>query len=522
MTAGRGHRAGRTGRVAGLLVVAALALAVPAALLPASGAVAATPLPRAERLVVVSMPGVSWRDVDQASMPTLDRFASGAAVGDLSTRIGRRGAEPVTAYLTMGAGTRSVDPVIDRGVALDGDEAYGLLDAHDLLLRRLGVVPEGIAYLGLGAARDANESSPYGAEVGLLGDLLEAAGVSRAVIANADEVEGVENDPPEEGAYRREAALALMGSDGRVPVGAVGRDLLEREPTAPFGRRMDPARVAEAFARVWPPAGERGVVLVEASDLSRAASYAGRSTATQGRAMRATARRGADELLAEVLAQVDPARDAVLVLSPVAPRGQPDLGVVAVQAPGVTPGFLRSATTRRDGYVQLADVMPTILELVGVPAPDDVEGRGFRVGAASERRPEQLVDAAEAAGFRDRMVPVVTIAFVAVLALLSALASHEVRSRGSGSARWVLGLARAGGWAVLGAAAGTYLAGLPDRPVTTVGPFLLWVGLGAVSVAGAAALAERARPGAGTAVALAALVVVVGVDVLVGAPLQVN
>ncbi|MGE3621828.1 MAG: hypothetical protein AB7L84_15335, partial [Acidimicrobiia bacterium] len=48
------------------------------------------------------------------------------------------------------------------------------------------------------------------------------------------------------------------------------------------------------------------------------------------------------------------------------------------------------------------------------------------------------------------------------------------------------------------------------------------VGLGAVSVAGAAALAERARPGAGTAVALAALDVVVGVDELVGAPLQVN
>ncbi len=185
-------------------------------------------------------------------MPNLDRFTDDAAIGDLSTRIGRRSADPVSAYLTMGAGTRAVPPLIDAGVALDAGESYGLVDAEALLERRLGEVPDGIAYLALGAARDVNEQSVFGAEVGLLGDALEAEGVDRAVVANADEVEGIENDPPEEGAYRREPALALMGSDGRVPEGTVARQLLRPDPAAPFGRRLDPEQVIAAFEQSWP------------------------------------------------------------------------------------------------------------------------------------------------------------------------------------------------------------------------------------------------------------------------------
>lgn len=472
-----------------------------------------------DRLLIVSLPGVAWRDVDADTMPNLDRLAETAAIGDVSTRLGRRPAEPVSAYLTIGAGTRAVPPGIDEGVAVDAGEAYGRIDAGDLLLRRLGFVPEGIAYLALGAARDANEGSAYGAEVGLLGDALDAAGVDRAVIANADEVEGIENDPPEEGAYRREAATALMGSDGRVPTGAVSRDLLRADPRAPFGRRMDIGKVVEAFEQAWPTdPGARVVALLEASDLTRAASYAGRATADQRRAMREAALRDADELLGEVMRVVDTDRDAVLVLSPVSASGEPQLGVAALRAPGVAPGLLRSATTRRDGYVQLADVTSTVLSLLGLPEADKVEGREFRVSTdvGSPRR-SSLVAAADAAGFRDRMVPPVTVAFIAVLALL--VATTAAGRRAPRSAR---SMARVGGWGVLGAAAGTYLVGIPDPAITSAGPFLAWVLVPGVAVAALAWFADRARPGSGSIVALAAVPLVIAVDVLIGAPLQVN
>ena len=241
-----------------------------------------------DRVLVVSLPGVAWDDVDPATTPNLDHFADEAAIGDLSTRIGRHSADPVSAYLTIGSGTRSVPPLVDASVAVDAGESYGLVDAAALLERRLGEVPAGIAYLALGAARDVNEQSVYGAEVGLLGDALEAEDVARAVVANADEVEGIENDPPEQGAYRREPALALMGSDGRVPGGTVARELLRHDPAAPFGRRLDAGQVTAAFDEAWPDQhGDPAVVLVEASDLDHAAtSYAPRVTSAQRRQMR--------------------------------------------------------------------------------------------------------------------------------------------------------------------------------------------------------------------------------------------
>ncbi len=294
-----------------------------------------------DRLLVVSLPGVAWGDVDATTMPNLDRFTDDASIGDLSTRIGRHSADPVSAYLTIGAGTRSVPPLVDAGVAVDAGESYGLVDAAELLERRLGAVPDGIAYLALGAARDVNERSVYGAEVGLLGDRLEAEGVERAVIANADEVEGIENDPPEQGAYRREPALALMGSDGRVPGGTVARELLVPDPAAPFGRRLDPDQVISAFERSWPDdAGDRAVVLVETSDLTCAASYAPRVTPAQRREMRDDSLRAADALLGRLLREVDVERDAVLVVAPVAPAGEPALGVAALARSGCSQGAL--------------------------------------------------------------------------------------------------------------------------------------------------------------------------------------
>ena len=87
--------------------------------LAAAGAVAAlaavagcSPAPdpdigRVDRVVVVSLPGVTWADARSTTMPNLAALADESAIGNLATRIGRRGADPAAAYLTAGAGTRA-------------------------------------------------------------------------------------------------------------------------------------------------------------------------------------------------------------------------------------------------------------------------------------------------------------------------------------------------------------------------------------------------------------------------------
>jgi hypothetical protein len=484
------------------------------------GCATGTPMGRqpVDRVLVVSLPGVTWGDVRGGDLPTLGALAEEAAIGDLSTRIGRRGASTTDAYLSIGAGTRAVAPRVDVAVALDPDETYAGLRTEDLLLRRLGYVPSGVAYLPVGAALDRNEASSFGAEPGRLGDLLDEAGVARAVIANADAAEGfVSDEPPPDGAYARGAATALMGSDGIVPGGTVGRGLLLDDPVAPYGRRLDLPSVLEAFDTEWSVPG-RSVVLVEASDLSRAAGYAARSTAQHARALRADALDRTDELLAELLQRTDPGRDAVLVLSPVAPSASPELAVALVRAPGVRGGLLRSSTTRRDGYVQLADVAPTILALLGEDQPDEIEGRAFQVRPASGRdRVVELDDEATAAGFRDDLMPIVVPAVIGGLAVLLAATVVALRR-----AAWWRATLEPLALVALGVVPATFVLGRAAGLVGHV-PWYLVAVLGLAGAAGGGAwLVERRWPGSGPLVGTGAIVALIGGDVLFGAPLQVN
>jgi hypothetical protein len=470
-----------------------------------------------DRVLMVSLPGVGWDDVQGADLPNLERFVETAAIGDLSTRIGRASASTTAAYLTLGSGTRAVQPAIDVAVALDPDESYGGVPSAEILERRLGWVPRGITYPAIGAALDANERSAYGAEVGMLGDRLGEAGVDRAVIANADAAEGfVSDEPPPDGAYARGAATALMGSNGIVPGGTVGRSLLVDDPLAPFGRRLDQDVVLDAFAREWRN-GDRTVVLVEASDLSRATGYAARTTSEQRRSLRQEALADADALLGRLLESVDPERDAVMVLSPVAPSASPALGIAAVQAPDVHPGLLQSATTRRDGYVQLADVAPTVLSLLGEDPPDEIEGRSFQVGDRSTPgRVERLADSAEAAGFRDSFIMPAVVGIIAVLALLT-LGTRE-RARIGGWRRLLAPVA----FGALGFVPATFLVGRIEAVrASTLGHVVGIVALAAV-VAAVCVAAERRSRGTGAMVGTGIVVGLVALDVLLGAPLQVN
>lgn len=470
-----------------------------------------------DRVLVVSFPGVSWSEVQARDLPNLKAFVAESAIGDLSTRIGRNRASTTDAYLSIGAGTRSVAPDVDVAVALDPDETYAGVRTADILERRLGRVPNGLAYLAVGAAIDRNETSSFGGQPGLLGDRLDEAGIRRAVIANADAAEGfVSDEPPPDGAYARGAATALMGSDGIVPLGTVGRGLLVDDPAAPFGRRLNPDQVLSAFDEVW--TDERSVVLVEASDISRASAYAPRATPAQGRALRQQALTWSDELLGELLERVDPERDAVLVISPVSRGSSPELAMVALRTPDVDGGVLRSATTRRDGYVQLADVAPTILKMLGEEEPDEIEGRSFQVAdRPAGGRIAELADEAAAAGFRDSLMPKVVTAVIGGLAVLALLA-WRIHPR---SARAEQGL-RVGSYFALGVVPGTFSAAQVGAATDNLPRYSVLVAGVAIAYAGLCALVERSRAGLGAIAAVGLIVAMFAVDVVIGAPLQVN
>ena len=376
-----------------------------------------------DRVLVISLPHVSWSDLEGRDLPNLRRLLDRSAVADLSIRAPSIRPDLAGGYATLSAGDKAVGSgTADDGAGFEADEHLGAGTAADAFARRTGHdAGRGLVHLGLPQIVDANADTDYEADVGALGDALHDAGYSRAVIGNADGVELPTAQPESDEEsdetsrrFRREAVASMMGSDGTVPGGTVSKSLLVDDPRAAFGVRLDEDAVAAAFEDAWKP---KSVVVVELSDLVRADAYRDLVASDEREVVFDRALRESDALVGRLLASVDPERDAVVVVGPAAPSGGGVLTVAAVRAPGVSPGLLRSGTTQRTGYVQLMDMAPTVLDLVGVERPDTMRGRAVDVGdtdkSASERL-DFLVDGNEASTFRVRIVNPVPNVYVAL------------------------------------------------------------------------------------------------------------
>jgi len=533
MRPGRVERVGRTGRLGVVGRRIAAVVLASAALVAAGGTVAGAARPRADdpgggtparRVLIFSTPYVSWSDLDRAAMPNLDRFLRRAAVAGLTTRVDQRQTPLADGYATIGAGTRTVgDPATDGG-GLMTDERFGVATAGDAYTQRTGIDPTGtIVQTGIVTITDANGRLHYDTVVGALADALAGAGIDRAVIANADgatpDAGRATTDVTPGPARQRQAVLGLMDHRGQVQQGRVDRGLLAPNPAAPFGVQLDPTAVADAFTQAWTG---RAVVLVEASDLVRAAREAPyNDRAARGRQLRDALRR-TDRLFGALLEQVDLRRDVVMVAGPAHVPGRITLTPLAIRGPGFAPGLLRSATTRRSGFVQVWDLAPTVLASMDVALPTSMEGRPAEVGAtggSSAQRIAFIEQADAAAQFRDRRIGEVYGVLAGAAAVILGVG---LVAMWWGRTRWWLGVAEFTALWGLGLLASAFLvrfARLDEAGV--VAYYAAFFGVGA-AVAGVCVVIGRRRRLDGLIAGLLLIVAVLGLDALRGAPLVLN
>ncbi|HEY3240151.1 MAG TPA: hypothetical protein VGL92_11340, partial [Acidimicrobiia bacterium] len=473
--------------VAGTVVAACFAVAGPGDAPPAG---ATTPRP-VERVLIVTLPGVTWEDIAGAPVPHLRALVAGSAVASASLHVFHRSTSVAEGYATIGAGA--------------------LMNAHRRLAAQARPAGDGgIVSPAAPALVALNERRRREAEVGALGDALDRAGVGRAVVANADTaVTGSDM-----AGWHREAVLVLAGGDGRVSGGEVDRSLLATDPAAAFGVRFNPEAVQGAVRAAWTG---RSVVVVEASDVARAQLAAGALPPARRRPLVAAALASTDALLAGLLAGIDDRRSAVIVITPSTTAEDAHLGVAALRAPGVQPGLLRSASTRRSGLVTLTDVAPTVLALLGVPRPPAMEGRPFEVGRPGRVSLAALAQDDRESRLRDRLVAPVTGGFVAAEVALALAGALVLAGRRRGrraqlvvafAALWMLGMLP--------------MAWLPAtfNANTTAAWYAVVVGGGLVVAAVAARLGRT--PLLRLTVPLGLLFALLVVDVVAGAGLQLS
>ena len=474
-----------------------------------------------DRVLLISVPGLTWAEVRAHDLPAIEGLLEDSAVADMAPRGVSPRSTPGAAYLTISAGTRATaDPLIDGQQLALGEQAGGS-SAGEIFSRRTGVEPDG-SYVALAwpTLQRVNARQPYDAELGLLTDTLVEAGMGAEAIGNADGTDTVGTS------YERQVGLAAATTDGVIPAGELDADLLVRDPSSAFGQRLDIDQVVQRFQNAWAsPAGrEGGLVVVEASDLARSMRYRDRVDSGRYAELRRRALSDADDLVARLLAEVDPERDAVMLLAPYNLRGDRDLTVSAVRAPGRGPGYMRSASTQRSGFLTLVDVAPTVLELLDVPRPVEMEGRPAEVLRSSdslEERVDRLVALNEASRFREQLLFPTTLAVVVVLGLICAVAMAVLARGDVPRVRGVVAFAVLADMAVLPL---SFVA--RGFPLEDLGAGFYWafVSIGALVVAGALTLFAR-RAGRLRLALVAVLVLVMAVplaDVMTGSKLSLS
>lgn len=429
-----------------------------------------------ERVLVVTAPGLRWVDLVESDLVHIESFLGESSTALLSLRtIGARTGLG-EGYITIGTGNRASARSDISGLALEPDERFESGTAAAAYERRTGLLPTGqLLHLGFPSVVQTNDRFLYGAEPGSLGDALAAAGRTVAVIANGDlglavdpgtavpddalapddaddpdpepeplEPEDADVEEPDgpvtdsddevvsdpqftESDFGRSAALAMVDDTGQVPLGAAD-GLLVADPDAPYGVRYDADAVVTAFRTLW---AESDVALIELSDLDRADAYRREADPAAAEELWQQALADSDALFGRLLSTIDLDTTTVILATPAAPRAAESLGVFGIRT-GEGGGLAQSGTTRRPGYVTLADLAPTILRSFDVDVPTDMTGTivaTVRSIEVDEDRFALFADATERALFRDEATGPISVVFVVVQILAYALAGVAIARR---------------------------------------------------------------------------------------------
>lgn len=470
---------------------------------------AATPVAR--KVLLIAAPRLTWQEVQRLRPPNLMRLFGRGSLAMTSVWANGESTTPGEAYLTIGAGNRMASTHDHDGEVLGVDETIGGETAATRYRRSTGRFPsQPIVALDLGPIQRLNRGQTYGAIAGTLGESLAAHRRPMAVIGNADH----RPDEPE----HRQVGLAAMDHRGEIRLGEVGPDLLVADTGAPFGWRLDENAVVAAFSRTW---HRSDTVLVELSDLERADEARPEGVVEGSDSGFDDALARSDRLVARLLRQVDFSKDLVMVVAPTAPGRDPALTVFAAVGVGMSPGWARSASTRRNGYIELTDLAATVLRAHRVAVPDSANDTpvvsGGRDSASLDDRIETMVNDSRRAQVRDRAFEPIAVLFV-VLLVIDLVLAIVCRTGRAGLAPLVRGIALVVMWSL----PVSFLTGvLPTQHFDTAA-MLAVVYLPALILAAVTSRLRRIHHTLAPFAAMATLWAVLAIDVCTGAHLQID
>ena len=368
------------------------------------------------KVVIVSMPRVTWDLLDVADTPNIDKLVEDGSIANLSIRTAQAERSLEKGYASLSAGDRAIAVSSDRSTFFAADETIKGKPARDIYKWEQGVYPDDVDAFSVGfeLTRQRNASSLTSSEVGAFADSLNSNGRSIGVFGNAD---SCANDVMS----CRQRSVAYLGSDknGLVRYGDISRRILNSDMSLNMKLVKEKSLVSIK---------KNDVTAVECSDLERIDRERKSSDSSVVSSRFSKAINQCDDLIGSLVKGLDLSKDRILIVSPVSPQSTEQLTVFIASGKGIEPGFAVSGITRRGGIVALADVAPSVLTFLGVDPPESMVTTLMDFQKSDENandRVDRLVHENDGALVRDNSFSLIATIFIftsffgAIVGLLS-------------------------------------------------------------------------------------------------------
>ncbi|WP_156926085.1 hypothetical protein [Glycomyces arizonensis] len=367
ISAAQGPVRGRTWWTRGAAALFAALLAAVTVASPALAQDDPAPADGPGGVVIVGVPGLTWSDITPSETPTLWDLAGAGASASMSVRTIGSWTCAEAGWASLGAGERA-------GGAAPRDAQCMAQSRIPSPVSRGGewAVPH------FDALAEANAAYNYGARLGALAEAVAGLAAEQEAAAEAAAAAGEEPVEVRDGlcvaGIGAGAALAAADPDGQLAFWGSGLDDLPDAMAACDIVIVDPGVIVGDDAAIDADTTTDYDALGQ-DDADVPTDEAGEpGEEAEPDPVRVAAAAEADAAVTDVAAAL-PERWRLMVAGIADSAAPSSLHPLIYTGYGIEPGSLSSATTGREGYVQLVDLAPTALDVVGADVPAAMSGR---------------------------------------------------------------------------------------------------------------------------------------------------
>ncbi|SHG90021.1 hypothetical protein SAMN02745221_01233 [Thermosyntropha lipolytica DSM 11003] len=315
-----------------------------------------------KKAIIIVMDFIDVADLIEADTPNLDKLLEESALGLMNVRAKNR--NPSSSYMSIGSGLK-IGTVPNAELSFNSNEDITVLPyvfarqnatvkAQNLYAVFTGQTPppEGVVniYIEMLKNTSSKYKPPY--EPGQIGKIARENGLTVAVVGNADTIS----------ILNRNIALLAMDENGKVPLGNVSQDLIQVNPLVLGGVETDHQAMLSYIKRYLPLSD---ILFIDLGDTSRVEIDSINAAPDIIKKQRQQALERDDRLLGQILSLLNLDQTMLIIMSPnphkqMIEEGNLGLTPIIVHYPEGQKGLLSSPTTRREGIVAGADIIPSI------------------------------------------------------------------------------------------------------------------------------------------------------------------